>query len=88
MKKLGILALILTLTIALAACGRRNKDNTEPTDNTTDPAATATTPTVTVPATTAPTITEPTIIEPTVIDPLPETNIPDPEVNSSTGDMK
>ena len=77
MKKFGILALVLILVLSLAACGKRNKDQSEPTgteNNTqTDPAATVTDPTVTMP----------TVIDPTIMDPLPETNIPDPNVDTS-----
>ena len=62
MKKLSMIALVLVLTLALAACGRRNNNET-----------------------TAPTTTEPstdmTIIPD--IDPTIETNIPDPNVDTS-----
>ena len=81
MKKIGILALVAILVAALAACGRRNKDNTEPTTTATEPSTT-----VTEPITTVPTIIDPTIMDPTEIDPLPETNIPDPDVAPGTTD--
>lgn len=77
MKKFGMIAMALILTLSLCACGRRN--NSEPT-----------TPTVPKQPTTAPTAaptTAPTT-EPTVMPDLPDmdTNIPDPTVDSNSTD--
>ncbi len=71
MKKLCMIALVIVV-LTLAACGNRNKDNTEPTVNSTD---------------TMPADTDPTLIDPTIMDPLPETNIPDPHVDTSMPEM-
>ena len=71
MKKIGILALVAILVAALATCGRRNKDNTEPTTTATEPSTTVTEPITTVP----------TIIDPTIIDPTIAPNVPDPGVD-------
>ena len=77
MKKLFSIVLALVLTFALAACGCQAQKTTP-----------ATTVPTTVPVTTAPTTmptTEPTTIPP--MDPTTQTNIPDPEVDSSTPEM-
>ena len=68
MKKYGIIALVLILVFALAACGRRNKEQDDTTPGT---------------ETNESTDTDPTIPDPTIMDPLPETNIPDPNVDTS-----
>lgn len=76
MKKFGMIAMALILTLSLCACRRRDPSET-------------TTPTTTQP-TTAPTTapaTAPTT-EPTVMPDLPDmdTNIPDPTVDSNSTD--
>ena len=74
MKKFAAIALALVLIVSLAACRRGATDNTEPTVTT----APTTTPTTrpTTESTTMPTI-----------DPTINTNIPDPDVDTSMPDI-
>ena len=77
MKKLFTIACALVITFSLAACGCQAKETTP-----------VTTVPTTVPATTAPTsapTTVPTTTPP--MDPSMETNIPDPDVDTSMPDM-
>ena len=67
MKKFGIVAITVILTLSLAACGRnKDKETTTPTNDTN---------------TSAPTILDPTIMDPTldtnIPDPSVDTSMPD-----------
>ena len=73
MKSILVLALTAAIIFSFCGCGRKNKQDTDPT---------ATEPTVTTAPVTEP-VTDPTIVDPTIMDPTLGPNVPDPSVDDN-----